>query len=433
MRDLALREPLIVLGWLGRLRWLAVVGQVSATLVAVLCLGLSLPVPWMIGIIALTAVSNLLLALLQRRACATSLNIPRGIVPAVVLLDMLLLSAVLYLSGGSTNPFAILFVVHVAIAVVLLPGRQAWLMVGAASLFFAALTVWHQPLESASGHISRRWHEVGSWLALVLSCGLIAYFIGRVQRALRQRDEELQTFRIRAERSERLAAVTALAAGAAHELGSPLGTIAVVSKELELASTSSTTPSGLAPELIDDIRLIRQEVDRCRGILTRMRLDVGDDLNHKSGEMDAQSFADGAIADLTDDRKPRVRIEISPESRRIEVPSRAIVRAVGVLLRNGFEASPHGAEVMLRIRIEAGEGVAEVQDQGTGMPPEILARAGEPFFTTKELGRGMGMGLFIVKLIAEQSNGRLVLQSQPGQGTIAQLRWKLARSPASTR
>jgi two-component system, sensor histidine kinase RegB len=190
-----------------------------------------------------------------------------------------------------------------------------------------------------------------------------------------------------------------------------------VAKELEIA----TARAGVGEDIVDDARLIRTEVDRCRAILERMRLEVGDDLRYEAGEITAAAFIEGAMADLTDDRKPRVRTEVGQGAETFHLSSRAILRATGVLLRNGFEASPASAVVWLRLRCAADETVVEVQDAGTGMPPDVLARAGEPFFTTKEMGRGMGMGLFLVKLVVENNDGRLELHSEPGKGTLARL------------
>ena len=122
---------------------------------------------------------------------------------------------------------------------------------------------------------------------------------------------QLSAMRERTERSARFAAVTALAAGAAHELGSPLGTIAVVAKELEIAAAAAQS----SDDIIEDTRLIRTEVDRCRGILDRMRLEVGDDLRYEGQTITAEAFVTGAIADLTEDRKPRVQSEIRARGR----------------------------------------------------------------------------------------------------------------------
>lgn len=413
MRHTSLDAPEIALSWLSRIRWLAVIGQIAATAVAILLLGIPLPIGPIAVVIGATFVTNLWLSFEARRP-----RLVRGwMVPGIVVLDVLLLTAILALTGGPTNPFCTLYVVHVVLAVVLLGPGWTWSVVGLSAACFGMLFVKHVAIESDAHPLPNWAREGGLWVSLVLISVLIAYFIGQLTRELRERDRQLSSMRERNERSARFAAVTALAAGAAHELGSPLGTIAVVAKELEIA----TAQAGASEDIVDDSRLIRTEVDRCRAILERMRLEVGDDLRYEPSVITAPAFIDGAMADLTDDRKPRVRTEVEPAASSFYLSSRAILRAVGVLLRNGFEASREGSTVLLRLRKVGTETVVEVQDGGSGMPADVLARAGEPFFTTKEMGRGMGMGLFLVKLVVENNDGRLELQSEPGRGTLARI------------
>ena len=414
LRQRSLDGPQIALSWLTRIRWLAVIGQLAATATAIAGLGVELPVAPIGVLIGVTLITNLALAYITRQIVEP----PTWILPGVVVLDTLLLTAILALTGGPSNPFCTLYVVHVVLAVVLLGPRWTWIEVGLAAICFGLLFAGHVSIESADRPLPAWARDVGLWVSLVLISVLIAYFIGRMSRELRERDLALASMRERNERSARFAAVTALAAGAAHELGSPLGTIAVVSRELQLAASHADVGADIA----EDALLIRTEVDRCRAILERMRLEVGDDLRYEAGTIRAEQFIAGAIADLTEDRKARVRTEVESDAQAFHLNSKAILRAVGVLLRNAFEASPAAdSKVMLRLCRTQHETVVEVRDTGTGMPPEVLARAGEPFFTTKEMGRGMGMGLFLVKLVVENNDGRLELHSEPGKGTVARI------------
>jgi two-component system sensor histidine kinase RegB len=407
-------RPEIVLDWLVRLRWLAVIGQLGATTVSTLLLDLELPLPVIAVLVGITLASNGALILLRRFG-----RTPEWMLPTVVLFDVLMLSTVLFFTGGTKNPFAILFIVHVAVGVVVLSPVWTWVIFALSITAYAMLSFLNRPL-LPDGRVLPYWaSEVGGWLALVLTSGLTVYFIGRLQSSLRQREQELLSTRERVMRSERLASVTALAAGAAHELGSPLGTIAVVARELEL-NASRGAPAN---EISEDAQLIREEVERCRAILNRMRLEVGDDLRFQPSAVSAQEFIDGACVDLVDERKAQVVADVTPGCEQIFLPSRAILRAVGVLLRNGFEASRPGASITLRVSRTGNFAEATVIDTGHGMPPDVLKRAGEPFFTTKEMGRGMGMGLFIVKLIAEQNGGGVRMESEAGRGTTATIYW----------
>ncbi|HWE96748.1 MAG TPA: ATP-binding protein [Tepidisphaeraceae bacterium] len=402
----ALNEPQIVLAALTRLRWLAVVGQITATAVAVGVLHLRLPLAPIFGIILLTALSN---GLLQLGAWLSKAS--AWLVQAVLLLDIILLTSLLYLTGGPENPFAALYLVHVAMSVMVLGTASTWLVVATVAACYGALLRWHLPL-AAHQPLATGVSATGSWLALVLVSVLIASFIGRVIRSLRQREMELAGAREDAVKNEQLAALTTLAAGAAHELNTPLGTIALVARELELACDQEDASDSM----LDDARLIRREVDRCRHILSRMRVDVGEDVSFRSvvclgelGDRLRENF-DGVDRD-------RLKVVRGPDVETAVAPSRALEQTLLVLLRNAFDASPRHEPVTLEISRTDGRVRFEVRDKGAGMSPEMLRRAGEPFFTTKEPGKGMGLGLFLVHMVAEQCGARFSIASQPGEGT----------------
>jgi two-component system sensor histidine kinase RegB len=391
-----LQEPRIVLIWIARLRWLAVVGQLAAVVFADVGMGMRLPPIPIGGVILLTLLTNCLLVIAMRRTTPSA-----ALVPGVLLLDVGLLTALLYFTGGSRNPFSILYLVHVAMAVVALGSGWTWVVVASAALCYGVLARWHRPLT-----LDSRIQRTGSWVALVLVAALIAYFIDRIRRSLRLREQELERLREHAQRNEQLAALTTLAAGAAHELGTPLATIAVVAKELERQAPD---------EITDDAILIRQQVERCRTILDRMRADLGE---HQRGRpMPMEELLRVIQENLTDEQRRRLHIRRGPDSDLTLEPARAIEQAVTVLVRNAFDATDSAQSVQLSVLRRQGKLAFEVEDQGQGMDHETLRRAGEPFFTTKSPGKGMGLGLFLVRLTAERYGGSLVLHSEPGRGT----------------
>jgi len=265
----------------------------------------------------------------------------------------------------------------------------------------------------------------GQWLGLVLVSGLIVFFVGRVARELRSHQRELELMRERAVKTEQLASLTTLAAGAAHELGTPLGTIAVVAKEMERAVERMAEQIALvtgegdgAASLAEDARLIRLEVERCRRILDRMRVDILEDLNRRAESMEVRAVIDLLRDDLTDEEKARFEVARGPDVHVITAPVRAIRQAVGVLIHNAFDASAQTQKpVKLSIYRERGRIIFAVEDQGEGMPQDVLRRVGEPFFTTKPPGKGMGLGLFLVRHVAERLGGELKMSSEPGRGT----------------
>lgn len=406
------RQPAIVLEWLVRLRWFAVAGQVAATFVAVVFAGWQLPLGAMSAVIALTAVTNLAALLALRRG-----TVAAWIAPALSLLDVVLLTALLYLSGGPSNPFCTLYLIHIAMAVFMLGPTWKWVVVTTVAVLFAFLFVDSIPLHRP-GQPPAKWvMPVGLWTAVVLTGGLNAYFIGRMRAALRDREEQLLRAGERAARNEHLAILSTLSAGAAHELGTPLGTIAVIARELEVQSRQLDEGSGLA----EDARLIRQEVDRCRRILDRMRVDSIELLRHNATPIDLSELVKQVVDALKPGEESRLKVDCDPNLQTVLGPLHTLQQAVSVLVRNAFDASPKDGLVELRIRRDNGHVVFAVEDHGSGMSEETLRRAGQPFFTTKSPGQGMGLGLFLVRLVAERAGGTFRLESKPGVGTRSEL------------
>ncbi|HZK82235.1 MAG TPA: ATP-binding protein [Humisphaera sp.] len=401
----AVQEPQIVLAALTRLRWLAVIGQVTATAVAVGPMRLRLPLTPIFAVILVTAVSNGFLQLGNYLR-----KTPGWLVQAILLLDVLLLTSLLFLTGGPQNPFAALYLVHVAMAVLVLGKFSTWIVVGTVAACYGTILRWHLPLDGNAA-LPAWMFATGNWVALVLVSVLIAAFIGRVTRALRQREFELAGVRDRSVKNEQLAALTTLAAGAAHELNTPLGTIALVARELELACDRDGDDS-----MQDDARLIRREVDRCRDILSRMRLDLGEDFSSRS-PVRLGDLGDRLRENFDDHHRDRLTINRTPDAEFALAPSRALEQSLLVLLRNAFDASPADRPVTLDISRRDGQLRFEVRDKGCGMSDEMLRRAGEPFFTTKDPGKGMGLGLFLVRLVAEQSGANFSINSRLGEGT----------------
>jgi two-component system, sensor histidine kinase RegB len=256
-------------------------------------------------------------------------------------------------------------------------------------------------------------HLHGMWVASALAAIFVVFFVQRVSSALSEREMELQLTRAKAARREQLASLATLAAGAAHELSTPLSTIAIVAKELD-RSLSGDVPDDVRA----DLRLVREQVARCREILDRMAARAGENV----GESLAPLTPDAWIRAALDGLAGRDRVVIEPGSltgAMLVGPPRALADALRGLLKNALQASAPDASVTLRVTAESGRVRATVQDRGKGMPPKVLARVGEPFFTTKGPGEGMGLGLFLTRALAEQLGGEFHIASRPGSGTEA--------------
>ena len=389
--------------WLLTLRWAQIVGQ-AATIVGVAWFfAIDLPLVPLAGIVALGMVSNLVATAWYQ----SQRSVSEWHLAAVMALDVGLLTGLLYFTGGPHNPFSFLYLVQIALAAVVLRPQWTWMLAALSFGAFGALVLVHQPL--AGQEFVR---NQGVWIALGVASAFIVHFLRRVTAALAERERELAEARARAARQDRLASLATMAAGAAHELSTPLGTIAVVAKELERA-----LQRGGDAAMIEDARLIREQVARCRVIL--------DQMSGGPGEQLVESVEPVTVADLVRESligirsAPRVRLDSAggAAAAKMVLPPRIVVQALRSIVNNAQDASPPDREVLVAATRTGATVTIEVIDRGAGMSAEVLARAGEPFFTTKEPGRGMGLGLFLSRAVVESVGGSLRIDSQPGQGT----------------
>jgi len=391
--------PELHLSWLIRLRWGAVLAQ--GVLVGAVAFFFDTAVPWLPvgGLFALELVSNAIVAMTAKRRP----GLASPALPALLTLDVFLFTALLFLTGGVNNPFSFLYLVYIALGAVVLRPAVAWALAALALALFGSLFFLG---EDHSSHMGM--HLRGMWVAFGVASAFIVYFVQRVTRSLAQREGELAEARLRAVRQERLTSLATLAAGAAHELSTPLATIAVAAKELSLALGTSAGS--------DDVKLIRDQLERCRGILSQMAADAG----AAEGEAQSALSLSDWVTQAGDGLGGRERLAFSLPEGFVLGPPRALVHALRGVLKNALQAS---AKEPVEVRFERLHDQARlvVHDHGPGMPAQVLARASEPFFTTKPPGEGMGLGLFLTRSVVEQLGGKLELSSAPGAGTTAVL------------
>jgi two-component system, sensor histidine kinase RegB len=396
-----------------RLRWATIAGQLATIAVAELALSVPLPIGALGAVIAFEICVNVVaIALEQRQPDQT----PRWL-SAFMAIDLLILTALLYLTGGPMNPFNFLYVVHIALAAVILPSRWAWGLGLVSIVAFGFLFVDHHPLPMAPGHDAgeMHWHVQGMWFAFVVAAVAITLFVGRLARDLEQRSAQLASMRDKAHRAEKLGAMATLATGAAHELATPLSTIAVVAKDLEYEAANH---GGDSP-LVDDARLIRQQVDRCRAIIDQLASDTGQTLGESVSSVTVAELIEEAIAPL--DGGEALDIDIAPEldQRRFFGPRRSLVHAARALIKNALQASPQGSPVVVRATRPHGSVRLEVIDRGSGIAEDIQSRVTEPFFSTRAEGEGTGLGLFLAQSVADMLDGQLILEVASPSGTRA--------------
>jgi len=383
--------------WLVRMRWLAIAGQIVAIGTAVLAFRAPLDILGL-GCAILVAISANLFVytarpFLLRHAYAT--------VAALLALDTLLLTALLLLSGGLHNPFTSFFLLHITLATIMLNQRHAAILTALA--FLCIFAIYRFPYSDPHSHhwISMEMHFAGMMLTLFLTGAFILFFVGRLQKDLQLQQRLLQANELKLARQQRVIGLATLAAGVAHELATPLSTIAVASHELRLTAGQFC----MNKSCLSDSQLIRQEVDRCRAIIDR--LSAGH-TNPGSGPLNlTHEFLNQALVGyLPANCHARLTIDC-PEPVPIESDEVALFQSLGALIKNGCEADESGGPVTLRVERLKGGVRIRVEDRGGGIASEVLQRLGEPFVTTKEPGKGIGLGLYLVHMFCLLNGGTI--------------------------
>lgn len=401
----------VALRWLIQVRTVALLGQTLVLLASRLFM--ETPTALLLGLTAFAAASNV---------WASRRTPFRELPGLLLLLDTLILTFMLFLTGGAANPFSILYLAYIALAAVVLTARfTAVIAFGAILCYGVLFLVGPASAEHIHGFDT---HLRGMWVAFVLSAALVAFFVIRLRATLEERERELETERARASRNEKVAALVTLAAGAAHELATPLGTIALVAGELEGEISNAAVDAIKA-----DLGLIRSEIGRCRRILDDLAVGAGAMPGERPTLESLRTAVEAGLASLSLAEAARVVQQPIDPDLKVFAPPRALGQCLTRLLRNAFDASPGDAAVEMGFRSAAGVLDVVVTDRGAGMSPEDLRRAGDPFFTTKPPGKGMGLGLFLVRATLEPIGGRLLLESSPA-GTIATMRLPLSREAA---
>lgn len=410
-----------LLPWLLHLRS-AVIVVLSGSLVASrTTLGLDVNFAIALPVIAAMAAS----VVLQRRLSDPA-RAPQAVLFANVAFDIAAIAGVLAASGGAANPFSAILMVYVALAASLFPLRTTLALSAFAALTFGALFLvpmgpgCHMPVHEEAFNS----HLYGMWAAFALGAVLVTVFLTRMRAAMREKDEELERLRLREEQADRFRALGTLAAGTAHELGTPLGTIFIAAGEL--------AESDLPPdEVRARARMIADQVTRCRAVLTRMR---SRDTGHSAGLADLATSVPSAVASWQR-ANPEANVLVRTlASSPVSLSQADLDAALAVLLDNALAASKAGGRGDAPIVVEVGQegraGWLSVTDVGVGLEEEAQRRVGEPFFSTKPEGEGMGLGLYVVRTLLEPFGGGLDVESHAPSGTRVRLRFGPVLEPA---
>jgi two-component system sensor histidine kinase RegB len=330
--------------------------------------------------------------------------------------DVFALTVLLYYGGGSTNPFVSLYVLPVVIAATILPSRYTWGMAALTVSCYSTLMFYYIPLphnHHDMGDNAFNSHVIGMWFGFVIAALVVAYFVVQMAQAVRKRDEMLIQVREEILRNERIVALGTQAAGAAHELGTPLSTMAVVIGELQQDFRN-------APEKRDALAILDDQVRGCKRILDKILA------NAQSVGAASLQPAEQLLAEVLDEwqlLRPTARYQYAPPERRPSDPEGLIkvdttLRAALMnLLNNAADASSQAIQICTHC--DAARFVLEIYDRGEGLNEEAASKAGSAFFTTKKEGRGVG--LLLANATVERMGGTVRLINREGGGTTTQL------------
>ena len=413
------------------IRWIAILGQLAAILVAVQVYDLRLELAWCLFFVGLSVVMNLAAALIYPKTKRLSELENTG----MILFDLLQLSALLFLTGGLHNPFSILLVAPVVIASSALPLRYV-LVIGITGLVAVTfLGFFHIKLETEQYFILRiaDIFVFGNWIAISVAFVFLSLYARRVTQEINTMGDALFATQMALEREQKLTDLGGVVAAAAHELGTPLATIKLVSSELidELHDH---------PDLAEDAKLIREQADRCRDIMRSMGRAGKDDKHMRFAPL--QEVVETA-AEPHQDRGIAIDISISADSHASDHPTihrrPEIIHGLRNMIQNAVDFAQ--SKVWVELAWTADKITLRILDDGRGFPVEMIGRIGDPFVrkrrtsaqsTQRQGYDGMGLGLFIAKTLLERTgatlvfaNGGLAVNKQRGQprGAVVEITW----------
>lgn len=409
-RDDESSQDAVALGWLVMVRWAGVAAGAGAIFAGWRGLGVPTSLAGPAFFVTAAAVSNVWLAYRLRLRPAPPLAVGGWLVSA----DVVALSGLLLDSGGILNPVSIFYLVDIVLAALVLGRRWTWIVTTLSITGYGVLYLLpSQQLRAARMmHPEIAMHVEGMWLAFGATSLIVAMVVTRLATLVERRDRALLALRERRDRDAHLVSLGTLAAGAAHELSTPLGTIAVAARELE--RSLDDTPGAEARHA--DVRLIRAEIERCKRVLQDMAGRSGALTGEAPTPQPLANLEAGLLAQLSADERARVDVSL-PSTVTTCWPAGAVARALANLVRNGIQASQNGGRVSLSARLEDDRVMLTIVDRGVGMSTAVQDRAGEPFFTTRAEGAGMGLGLFVTTSTIDQLGGTMRISSAEGVGT----------------
>ncbi len=414
---------------LSNLRWLAIAGQSVALFLVYFALGYPLPLTYCVAAIAASAILNVVLALRY----PASHRLANREASYYLAFDVVQLAALLYFTGGISNPFSLMFVAPVVIAAATLNLGNTVALAFIAFVSVSIIGVVHQPLPWPPGEplMLPQLYQAGIWAALIIGIGFTSVYAWRIASESTRMSAGLAATQLALSREHRMASIGALATAAAHELGTPLGTIAVVARELERGMKENS------PE-IEDVRLLRAQAERCRAIIARLA-NPEEGLLGNTARLPLGALLDDIAVSYRDDA---TKIVVSAQQSGGTQPQvwrvPELLHGLGNIIENAADFA--SSKVAITAGWDATQLSVVIEDDGPGFAPEIYERIGEPYVTSRpghhalgetEMGprgsldehEGMGLGFFIAKVLLEQTGGVVKAANPPGGGARVSIAW----------
>jgi two-component system, sensor histidine kinase RegB len=427
------------LKWLFILRNLMMLSEAILIILSVYGLGISLPEQQLWLVVISTGAVNLYTSMrLETEDPVTELEIF-----SQISIDVFAIAALLYLTGGASNPITWVFLLPLIITAIMLPQSYAWYMVILTTSMYTTLIAFNIPLPSLEPHMPNpsllhldienyqmlqhahemndksyfSLHMFGMWFGFVFSAGLVAFFVVELARTLRAQERSLAEARENALRDERVIALGTLAASAAHDMGTPLGTIAIVAHELE-----QEYPSHRYPDLYEKMLIMQQQINRCKEALSVM--------SASAGEMRAESGGVILLTDYIDDvinqwrtHKPGVKLNffidpnVATEAKIIA--ERTLTHSIINILNNAAEASPAELGIEFHTTWDLNHLTIKIRDFGPGFPQDLVEFAGKQPVVSKK--RGLGVGLFLTYSTINRLGGKINLYNSDSGGACVEI------------
>ena len=396
-------------------RWVAIAGQLITVLVVQFGFGIALPLNALLAAMAASAVLNLALTLWKP---VQRLN--EGATAFLLAWDIVQLAALLFFTGGLANPFALLLLAPVTVSATVLSRSFTIALCGLAIVAASVVSTWSLPLHIGIDDLTLPGlYMLGMWTAIVVGSIFFAIYTGWIASETRRATRALAAAQAALEREQRLAAVGALAAATAHELGTPLGTIHLIANEVA---------RELSPDdpLAEDIALLQREAERCRVILKGLSAQA----EPEESEGPLARLAPAALVETVVQRYRRAEIAVAIATRGANVPSLPrtpeVLHGLSNVLQNAIQFARTGVDIAIIAGPETLD--MEIRDDGPGFSPTVLDHLGEPYVSTRTSeGSHMGLGVFIAINLLERSGASLNFSNRPEGGAIVRIRWPRGR------